>query len=88
MKKVMMVIKEAHNVERKRRQTSRKARSEVLVAMTQRAKAVIADIKRGVIGQEEVEKRLDGIFGRCSRHEIETATTKEKIVERNDEIAT
>ena len=57
------------------------------MAMTQRAKALIADIKRGEIGKEEVEKRLDGIFGRGIRHEIETATTKEKIVERIEEIA-
>ena len=87
MKKVMKVIKEAHNTERKRRRTSRKERDEASRAMTQRAKALIADIKRGEIRKEEVEKRLDGIFGRGSRHEIETATTKEKIVERIEEIA-
>ena len=87
MKKVMKVIKEAHNTERKRRQTSRKERDEASRAMTQRAKALIADIKRGEIRKEEVEKRLDGIFGRGSRQEIEKATTKEKIVERIEEIA-
>ena len=54
MKKVMKVIKEAHNVERKRRLTSLKERSEVLVAMTQRAKALIADIKRGRMREEEI----------------------------------
>ena len=39
------------------------------------------------IRKDEIERRLDGIFGRGSRHEIETATTKEKIVERIEEIA-
>ena len=62
MRKVMRVIKEAHNVERKRRQTSRKERGEASRAMTQRAKALIADIKRGEIGKEEAEKRLGGIL--------------------------
>ena len=87
MKKVMKVIKEAHNVERKRRQTSRKERSEVLVAMTQRAKALIADIKRGGMRKEEIERRLDGIFGRGSRQEINTTITREKIVERIEEMS-
>ena len=74
-----MVIKEAHNAERKRRQASRKERSEALMAMTQRAKALIADIKRGEIRNEEVQKRLECFFfGRGSRHEIEKATTREK----------
>ena len=86
MKKVMMVIKEAHNVERKRRQTSRKERGEASRAMTQRAKALFAHIKRGEIRKEEIERRLYGIFGRGSLHEIET-TTREKIVERIKEIA-
>ena len=86
-KKVMMVIDEAHNVDRKRRQTSRNERGEESKARTQRAKALIADIKRGEIGKEEVEKRLVCIFGRGSQHEIETVTTKEKIVERIKEIA-
>ena len=47
MKKVMWVIKEAHNVERERRQTSRKKRSEDAKTRTQRAKALVAQIKRG-----------------------------------------
>ena len=87
MKKVMKVIKEAHNTERKRRQTSRKESGEASRAMTQRAKALIADIKRGGIRKEEAEKRLDGIFGRGGRHDIETAMTKEEIDERIEEIA-
>ena len=62
MRKVMRVIKEAHNTERKRRQTSRKERGEASRAMMQRAKALIADIKRGEIGKEEAEKRLGGIL--------------------------
>ena len=44
MKKVMLVIKEAHNVERKRRRTARKKRSEEAATRTQKAKALIADI--------------------------------------------
>ena len=41
MKKVMVLIKEAHNVERKRRQTARKRKSEEVVSLTQRAKTLI-----------------------------------------------
>ena len=47
MRKVMKVIKEAHNTERKRRQTARKKRSDDTKTMIQRTKSLIADIKRG-----------------------------------------
>ena len=42
MKKVMMVIKEAHNVERKRRQTARKKRTEESSKTTQKVKSLLA----------------------------------------------
>ena len=44
MKKVMKVIKEAHNVERKRKQSTRKRRSDEAVKRTQKAKSLIAEI--------------------------------------------
>ena len=47
MRKVMMVIKEAHNTEKKGRQTTQKKKSEEATKRTQRTKAIIADIKRG-----------------------------------------
>ena len=47
MKKVMKVIKESALVERKRRQTSRKKKIDEMTTRTQRAKALIADVKRG-----------------------------------------
>ena len=46
MKKVMKVIKEAHNVERKRRQTTRVKRSEESSKRTQKAKSLICEIRR------------------------------------------
>ena len=45
MNKGLNVIKEAHLVERKRRQTAREEKSEEAVKRTQRAKALIATIK-------------------------------------------
>ena len=70
MKKVMRVIKEAHLVERKRRQTARKEESEEAVKRTQRAKAPIATIKQGKMRKEEAMKRLDEIFGNGRGQEI------------------
>ena len=61
MKKVMMVIKEANNTERKRRQTSRKDKSDDVKSMKQKAKSLIQHIKRGRIRMEEVERRLEKI---------------------------
>ena len=46
MKKVMMVIKEAHNVERKRRQSSRKRIRDEIEKRKQKTKALIAIIKQ------------------------------------------
>ena len=87
MKKVMMVIREAFNVEWERRQTSRKKRSEDAKTRTQRAKALVAQIKRGRLRKEEIGKRLEEIFGDGSNREIETATTTERIVERIENLS-
>ena len=87
MKKVMKVIKEAHNVERKRRQTSRKKKEAETKAITQRAKSLIASVKGGRMTKGDSERSLEAIFGKGSSKEIEKATTKEKIVERIEEMA-
>ena len=62
MLKVMRVIKEAHNAERKRRRTSRKKRNDEAKVRTQNAKALIAIVKRGGMRKEEIGRRLDEIF--------------------------
>ena len=83
----MMVIKEAHLVERKRRQTSRKKKALDETTTTQRAKTLITKIKRGEVRREEVERRLEEIFGQGSREEIENARTNQEIAERIEEMA-
>ena len=87
MKKVMRIIKEAHNVERKRRQTARKKRSEESATRTQKAKALIFNIKRGGMRKEEIERMLEKIFGKGSGQEIVNANTMEKIAERIEELS-
>ena len=82
MRRVMKVIKEAHNVEKKRRQTSRKRKREEVTLKTRRAKALIFDIRRGQLRKEEIERRLEEIFGQGSHQEIENVGTTEKITER------
>lgn len=68
MTKVMKDIKEAH-VERKRRRTSRKKMSEEATTRKQRAKTMIVDVKRGGMRREEIERRLEEIFGKGSKEE-------------------
>ena len=87
MRKVTMVIKEAHNVERKRRQTSREKMGEDATASTQKAKTLIVEIRRGGLRKEDVVKRLEQIFGNGSGKEIEKATTTEKIIQRIEEMS-
>ena len=87
MKKVMGVIREAHNVERKRRHTARKKRSDESSRRTQKEKTLIADIRRKEISKEEIERRIEAIFGKGSGQVIGNATTKEKIVERVEELS-
>ena len=86
MKKVMSVIKEARNVERKRRQSSRKKKKDETKSRTQKAKTLISTIRRG-LRRDEIEKRLEEIFGRGSKQEIEKSTTNEKIIERIEELS-
>ena len=87
MKKVIKVIREAHNVERKRRQAARKKRSDEAVKRTQKAKSLVAEIRRREMSMGEIEARLEEIFGEGSSQEIGHATTKEKIVERIEELS-
>ena len=82
MRKMMRVIREAHIVERKRRQSTRKKRKDESKTRMQKAKALIAEIRRGAMRKEDIEKRLEKIFGVGNGQEIEKATSKEKIVER------
>ena len=86
MVKVMRVIKEAVNVEKKRRQTSKKRLSDETSKRTQRAKSLILDIRHGrLMNKEEIGRRFEEIFGHGSSQEIENATTVEKILERIEE---
>ena len=64
MKKVMRVIKGVHNVERKRRQSSRKKKMVETRTRTQRVKSPIFDVKRGGMIKEVVERQHDEIFGK------------------------
>ena len=87
MKRVMRVAKEAHGVQRKRMQSVRKKKRENAMARTQRAKSLISDIKRGRSRKEDIEKRLEEIFGKGSGEEIGMATTMEKFPERIEEMS-
>ena len=87
MRKVMRVIKKAHETQRKRRQTGKKKRIDEALKRTQKAKAIVAIIKQGKMTKEEAMKRLEVIFGKGSSQEIEKATTNEKIVERIVELS-
>ena len=87
MKNVMMVIKEVHNMERKRRQTAKKTTSEEATKGTQRAKALVAIAKRGRMRKDEVMRSLEEIFSKGSGQEIAKADTVEKIVERIEELS-
>ena len=59
MLKVMRAIKEAHNIERKRRETSRRKKGEEIGVRKQRAKALISTIRRAGMKKEEIEARLE-----------------------------
>ena len=56
MKKVMRVIKEANNTERKRMTTSRQNKREETRMMIQRAKSLISEIKRGRMRKEKMRR--------------------------------
>ena len=63
-RKVMNVIKEANNVERKRRQAMMKKKGDDLTTRIQRTKALITLIKQGDIEREEIERKIGEIFGK------------------------
>ena len=71
MLKVMRVIKEAHNSDGKRKQTSRKKKIDETTVRTQRAKALISRMKSGGMTKDDVKRRLDEIFGSGSGDEIQ-----------------
>ena len=77
---MMRDIREAHNVERKRRQSKREMRNDESKTRRQKAKSLIAEVRRGGMRKEEIEKRLEKIFGVESSQEIAKATTEEKVV--------
>ena len=54
MKNVMRVIKESRNVEQKRRKTTGQKRRDETETRTQRAKALVADIKHGKMKREDI----------------------------------
>ena len=56
IRKVMSVIKEAHNTERKRRWAAKKEINEERKMKTQRAKALISQIKRGEMKRRCLKK--------------------------------
>ena len=87
MKKVMMVIKEAHLVEWKRRQTSKDEKKEETKIRTEKAKALIQSIRRGKMRKDEIGIMLEETVGGECSHEIENVTTMEKIVERIEELS-
>ena len=87
MNKAMRVIRESNNVERKRRQMAQKNKCEETSKTIQKAKALIAKIKRGQLKKEEIERKLDSIFGEGSHQEITEDPTTEKIVERIEEMS-
>ena len=63
----MRVIKEAHNCEKKRRQTTRKRKREETRTRIQQAKTLIWDIKRRGMEKEEIVRRLEQVFGKRMR---------------------
>ena len=73
-------------MERKRRQTARKKKSEESVKRTQKAKSLICEIRKREMSVDEIKRRIESIFGKGSALEIGDATTK-KIVERIEELS-
>ena len=64
VKKVMKVIREAHNVERKRRQSGRKNILDKTRTTTQREKALINEIKRGKLRKDEIGRKMEKSLAR------------------------
>ena len=82
MKKVMRVIKESHNTEKKRRQTAGKKKCDEVKARTQKAKSLIAALRQGRVRKADIVRRFEDIFGKGSGQEIENEATNESIVMR------
>ena len=81
------VNKEASNVERKRRKSTRQKRRDETETRTQKAKVLAVDIRQEKMKLEDVDKRLEKIFGQGSRQELEGATAMDKIVERIEQLS-
>ena len=86
MLKVMRVVKNVHSVEKERKHSSLKKKTDKIGPRMQRAKSMIFDVKRGGMRKEVVKRRLDEIFGKGSRDENRMAKTMEKIAERIEEM--
>ena len=82
MLKEIRVVKEAHLVEKKRKQTTGKEKRDAATKMVRKAKALIDIVKQGKMSREEIERNVEVIFGKGSRQELEGATTMEDVVER------
>ena len=78
----MRVIREAHNKEKKRSRQHRRRKLRRL-PRKHRAKALIADIKRGRMRKEEIKRRLEGIFGEGCSQEIKSASSNEKSLKES-----
>ena len=62
-------------------------KSDDAMTRTQRAKSMIIYVERGGMRKEDVERRLDEIFGQGSGDENGMATTMKKNVERIEEMS-
>ena len=87
MNKVMKVIREAHNTEKKRRLSSQRKKCEDERKRVQRAKTLICEIKGGRIRKEDIKRRREEIYGNGSSHEIERTITNEKMIERIEDMS-
>ena len=48
---------------------------------------MVVDIKHGKTKKEDIERRLEEIFGQGSRQELEGATAMDKIIERIEQMS-
>ena len=78
MLKVMRVIKEAHNIERKRRQTTRKKKCDETVVRKQKAKTLISMIRMG----ERRKKKLRGDSMRYLAEEVSKRLRRRRQMRR------
>ena len=64
IRRIMRVIKEAHNTQRKRRLSGKKKRSDETMKRTQRAKALVAIVKHGKMTKVEAREGWRRYFGK------------------------